>query len=124
MANIYENAHVTLCATASAGDHGGCYSTTPSHRQPRKLSICKRDGIEYEVYIRCGLDEQDIPAWSDAVRGANPGRFPLMTRGWAYRRLVHFTRGELMWECSELADCECSQDEFGRGSTFMHHRSE
>lgn len=130
MANIYENAYVTLCAIASSSDHGGCYSATPFHWQPRKLSIRKRDGIEYEVYIRRGLDEQHIPAWHNAVMGSNARRFPLMTRGWAYQerllsqRLVHFTAGELMWECSELSDCECFQGELRTRSPFMQFHSE
>ena len=126
MANIYENAHVTLCATASSSDDGGCYLATPFRWQPRKLSIRKRDGIEYEVYIRYGLDKLHIPDWATANIESNPRLFPLMTRGWIYqerllsRRLVHFAAGELMWECSELTDCECSRGERGESSPFMH----
>jgi hypothetical protein len=130
MADIYENAYVTLCATTSLSDDGGCYSSTPLPWQPQKLRIRKRDGIEYDVYIRMGIDEQHIPAWGDTRMKILANHFPLMTRGWCYQerllsqRLVHFAMGELMWECAELSDCACSQGELGKRSPYMESNSE
>lgn len=130
MANIYENAYVTLCATTSSGDDSGCYSTTPLLWQPQKVRIRKRDGIEYNVYIRRGIYDQHIPPWANARAEVFAGHFPLMTRGWCYQErllsqcLVHFGLGELMWECAELSDCACSQGELGKRSPYMASRSE
>jgi hypothetical protein len=39
--------------------------------------------------------------------------WPLLNRGWVYqeqllsRRMLHFTRNELIWECLETTQCEC-----------------
>lgn len=39
--------------------------------------------------------------------------WPTLTRGWVYqeqllsRRILHFTRNELIWECLEATQCEC-----------------
>lgn len=49
----------------------------------------------------------DFPSRSD---------FPLLTRAWCFQerllspRLLHFTKGEIMWECGELSTCECDSN--------------
>jgi hypothetical protein len=129
MASIYENAYVTLCATASLNDHFGCYYDVPSCWREEKLQVAKRDGKKYEVYIRFDLEKQHVPAWHDALGGRNATRFPLMARAWTYqerllsRRLVHFMKGEIMWECSELSDCQCTQGDMEKRSPFMQYHS-
>jgi hypothetical protein len=130
IADIYENAYVTLCATASSSDDGGCYSSIPPHWMPQKILARKRDGTEYEVYIRQELDKRHIPPWCMATGGIYRSNFPLMTRAWAYQerllspRLVHFAMGEVMWECSELSLCECFQRETDRPSPFLEMNTE
>jgi hypothetical protein len=70
-----------------------------------------------------------IPYWDEGFKGSNAERFPLLTRRWAFqerllsRRLLHFSEGELMWECLELSDCECFQGEPGDRSPFMPFHS-
>ena len=126
MANIYENAYVTLCATASFSDDGGCYLPHPLHRSLRWISVAKRDGTNYEVYVRHQVEERHIPDWDRATRENMRRSFPLMTRAWAFQerllspRLIHFTAGEMMWECSELSTCECSR---GKHSPFIRYNS-
>ncbi|KXX78515.1 Heterokaryon incompatibility protein 6, OR allele [Madurella mycetomatis] len=113
MADIYGNAHLTICATASAGSDGGCYLPTPEFWRPHKIMPLGPDKKEYTVYVRGHLDERHVPDWSQASRGAHPRNFPLLTRAWAFQerllspRLVHFAAGEIMWECFEASDCEC-----------------
>jgi hypothetical protein len=127
MASIYATAVVTLCATASSHDDGGCYSAPPPIWRPHEFRISTRDGIEYEVYMRCDLDQRHIPEWHQASTNSYAPNLPLMSRGWTYqerplsRRLVHFVAGEVMWECSELSDCGCFQGEIGRSAYMKFH---
>lgn len=50
--------------------------------------------------------------------------WPLLSRGWVYqeqllsRRMLHFTRNELIWECLETTQCEC-----GWYDSNMRHQS-
>jgi hypothetical protein len=111
MADIYQNAYVTLCATASSSDDGGLYLSTPQYWIPRSIPVRKRDGVEYEIQIRHEMAERHFPPYLDAARTTK--EFPLLTRAWTYQerllspRLVYFTAGEVMWECSEVSACEC-----------------
>jgi hypothetical protein len=130
MADIYGNAYVTLCATASHSDDGGCYRHTPNHLIPRKITARDRSGREFQVYVRDHIQLRHIPPWYRATEGSNPQLFPLMTRAWTYQerllspRLIHFAAGELMFECSMLSACECHRNGYGGNSTFMHHHAE
>jgi len=69
---------------------------------------------EYDVYVETHLNDSHIPYWSQSHLDDNRNSFPLMTRDWALQerllssRLVHFTRGEVMWECLEFSTCQCS----------------
>jgi hypothetical protein len=107
MAHIYGNAYVTLCATASVSDNGGCYLQPPHALRSRKINVRRCDGKEYEVYVYHNLPHINWESFGDHL-------FPLMERGWAFQerllspRLVHFVAGELLWECGELSDCGCN----------------
>ncbi|KAI3317670.1 heterokaryon incompatibility protein-domain-containing protein [Xylariaceae sp. AK1471] len=117
MADIYENAHLTLCATASADDDGGLHGQAPQNVRPQKVIVNGRDGIEYTIFVRTELGDRHLPlpaslggfSWQDS----RDVYFPLLTRAWVLqerllsRRLLHFAWGELLWECSELMACGC-----------------
>jgi hypothetical protein len=111
MADIYKNAYVTLCATASASDDGGLYLSTPQYWTPRSILVRKEDNLEYEIHIRHQMAERHFQTDRDPARKSK--EFPLLARAWTYQerllspRLVHFTAGEVMWECSEVSACEC-----------------
>ena len=129
MAIIYENAYLTICATASATDNGGMYSVIPRNLSPRKLRVVTAFGTAYEVYVRFDLQRQHFSHWGDVADGPSSRWFPLLTRAWTYqerllsRRLVHFARGEVMWECSELSACQCCQRDLAKQSPYMHDKS-
>jgi Heterokaryon incompatibility protein (HET) len=128
MPNIYENAYITLCATGSSDDSKGCYLPASYNEMPQKIHIKKKDGPEYDVYFRCHLASGHPPSWT--VLGFRGRYFPLMSRAWAYQerlmspRLVHFAHGNLLWECSELSDCECYPGETEGDSPHMSHLRE
>ena len=125
MAEIYANAVLTICATSAANDNGGLYLETPENWLPQRVRIEGEDKQEYEVYVRYDLDDRHIPGWESTAMKDIATNFPLLTRAWTYQerllspRLVHFTKGELMWECSELSDCECWQSQDAEPSPYM-----
>ncbi|OCL08305.1 HET-domain-containing protein [Glonium stellatum] len=113
MASIYQNSYITIAATKSADDHGGCYSTASpfdlDYPLTMKLSEKVSQATLLQVYVREKIlhfdDMQDVNAST---------AYPLLTRGWAYQerllapRVLHFCQKELVWECQEFTRCECS----------------
>ncbi|KAK3386564.1 heterokaryon incompatibility protein-domain-containing protein [Podospora didyma] len=133
MCDIYRNSYLTLCATSSAHDNAGCYSTATSGSvtrlsTPIELIFPTPDGASQTrtVYV-CAENSLCATHWQDTFwtpnmdmnRHARHKRkdfspiFPLLSRAWAFQerllspRLVHFTCGELRWECTEWSSCEC-----------------
>ncbi|KAH6605549.1 hypothetical protein Trco_004702 [Trichoderma cornu-damae] len=130
MASIYTNAELTVAASwcdkaeqRLFRDHSG--------PQEAAVDVAEMDG--QSIFIRrrkphftwSGIES----SWSDISAAENPEvRWPLLTRGWVYqeqllsRRMLHFTRNELIWECLETTRCECgwydnnARDEWVRGS--------
>lgn len=99
MADIYENAHVTIAATRSADSSGGCYS----RRHPKHLA---KSVPGYEG-VFASLEPPGLPVdltWSDAIP-AIPLNLPLLERGWVYqemrlsRRVLHFCDEQVVWIC-------------------------
>lgn len=125
MANIYESAFITLCATASTNDDGGCYSDVPDNLRQREVTAKTRDGTEYTIYVRDQLNDGHIFGWTQGIGLPTTWSplFPLVARGWTFQerllslRLVHFTAGELMWECNELSACECQPGTAQKGGS-------
>lgn len=94
MRDIYQNAHVTLAATASADGTGGCYRRCP----PQKGKLCFARGTN----LMYDLTNEETP---------------LLSRGWVLQerllspRVVHFMPDEVAWECRQTETCECRRAE-------------
>lgn len=108
MADIYENAHLTISATCcpnprqslfGRGDTGYGGEEKALHRsEDGTLLLASREPIEVghhrEFYERA---EEDL----------------LETRGWCFqesrlsRRMISFTSKELQWQCRQSRKCEC-----------------
>ncbi|KAK4679738.1 hypothetical protein QC764_206790 [Podospora pseudoanserina] len=111
---IYENSHLTLCATASEDDNGGFYGDVPTERRPKEITVKGPDGTDYELLVRTDLSNRHLPLpWGVDHHENRRKYFPLLTRAWVFqerllsRRLLHFTKEELLFECAELITCEC-----------------
>jgi hypothetical protein len=133
MATIYENAHLTICATGSMDDNGGLYHTVPQSLRPRELEVQKKNGSSYVIFVEFDAQDRHIPDWYMVTNRKAAVDFPLMARGWTYqerllsRRLIHFSKAELTWECSEISQCQCCSGNSDlldrRGSPYMRHNS-
>jgi hypothetical protein len=104
MASIYQNATLTLAATSSCDSTGGCFVKTSPRYQSRKWNFTDAENNAYEIHTRSPLYHSEFSQW----------RLPLSTRAWAFQervlspRVLHFTENELIWECLQQINCECS----------------
>jgi len=108
MGSIYENAFITLAAAGAADDDGGLFFETP------KLRF---NGItpSGEIWHAEAFHVIEHNKWTLAEASQ---MCPLATRGWVFqerilsRRMLHFGRQELSWECKEEIACECQANNF------------
>lgn len=95
MADIYENAYITIAATKSASSSGGCYSNTPNKYIARPIPGYKNAFSRFQLP---GLPNH----WEDFGRRKD---LPLFNRGWIYQemrlshRVLHFCAQEVIWVC-------------------------
>ena len=102
MADIYENAYLTIAATASCNSNGGCFTGPKNTFKARKLNSSSLHVAEWHqgdrlVQLR---NIRTLCYW------------PLMTRAWVFQertvssRVVHFTDIQLLWECHSMMRSE------------------
>ena len=108
MASIYENAFLTIGATSTESDEEAFLQPL---RTPLMLRVRTSEGTLEDIYVQpAGRPEDELPT-----------RQPLWGRAWCYqerllsRRMLHFTRRELWWECRGKSDCECGRLSFHHG---------
>lgn len=109
MGSIYENSIITLAATSSKNGDGGFFHPEESDHE---LFRSTKDIAECSIRVRC-----DDFCYMGRMRPLDPDMYPIMYRGWCYqerllaRRVLHFGRQELFWECKSLTTCECQLHE-------------
>lgn len=123
MADTYQNATLTLAATASSSDSHGCFPES--------------QGLDSDVEIKLPYN---VPECRIAVREplrhwdtANPRQikdpFPLLSRGWVFQerllspRILHLCEQELVWECRRLCICECGGLEGGQSRNGIQYEA-
>ncbi|KAI1131010.1 heterokaryon incompatibility protein-domain-containing protein [Nemania abortiva] len=110
MCDVYSQAALTVAATNSPNSDHGLYSTLSPDFQSHEFSIVLTDGIRIPVWGR-----RPIPHFAAAESRTRPDfeSPPLLQRGWVLqerllsRRVVHFVRNEVAWECLHLSGCQC-----------------
>jgi hypothetical protein len=111
MADIFENAFITIAATKAGDSSSGCYSQT----EPEFLASLI-PGYR-DVYIR--QQPPEYPTHWAELDGSMA--WPLLNRGWIYQemrlssRVLHFCSQEVMWECQTARKSEsgCSDEDLG-----------
>jgi hypothetical protein len=105
MGDIYQNAYLTLAATAASNDSEGYFSVQGKQAQEFRLHPKNRDG---SIMVR-----EKIQHWQTRSARLSVKLFPVLTRGWVLQerylspRTLHFCSHELVWECLEDMTCEC-----------------
>jgi hypothetical protein len=127
MASVYQNAFLTIAASASSSMDGGCYSSSPDCRYEIKIS--DPEVTATSIYARrelchIGHGSHNLPI----------PQLPLLQRGWVYQerllssRVIYFSHGEIGWECMEGTTCECGRykrygvEVFDKWSTKAYHK--
>ncbi|KAK3684335.1 heterokaryon incompatibility protein-domain-containing protein [Podospora appendiculata] len=111
MANVYENAFVTIAATSSRDSDGGLFS---EQRLRQELISGQRYGADGTPYLIAAVEEVPHPKPTDGMQELLKN-WPLLTRGWVLQerllspRVIHFAYPEMLWECRELSSCECGR---------------
>jgi len=98
MARIYQNGRVTITASRSDGSSGGCFADCSDHL-PKSLVVNKNG----ETHHACARKKVEHGGW------------PVLSRGWIFQerllspRVLHFGHAEVVWECFEALQCQCSR---------------
>ena len=101
MASIYQNGFLTIAASRASGDNDGCFSVGAEKYMSRQIKFDDLNGSEYILHTRPVLPHDD-------------NRSPLFHRAWFFQqwllspRVIQYTDSELVWECTEMKQCECS----------------
>ncbi|KAG8665371.1 hypothetical protein FPOAC2_10449 [Fusarium poae] len=124
MASIYNNAYLVLAASqAGESSHGFLerkdidLETTVQLDPKNSIKVAEiknPDSTTSEIYSR--------PISTDPTSGKSRHRWkittsPLNQRGWVLqenilaRRIIHFTKSEMIWECVQCLKCECMEIE-------------
>ena len=114
MADIYENAYLTLAATKSRDGSGGCFAETDAKY------IAKLVPGYQHIFVR-----QEVPKfpshWTDFEPPAGRhGEWPLLNRAWVYQemrlspRVLHFCAEEAVWVCrtAQRSESGCNDADF------------
>lgn len=112
MANIYENAYLTIAATSSRDPNGGLFSP---QRLRQELLCGRRFGADGAPYLVSAVEDVPHPKPRDESVKPLVRNWPLLTRGWVFQerllspRVMHFGYPEMFWECRETSLCECGR---------------
>ncbi|KAI1413140.1 HET-domain-containing protein [Hypoxylon sp. FL1857] len=113
MADIYENAYLTIAATKSTDGTGGCYSSA----DPETVSC--RPIVENLVYCR-----KKPPEFNQFYRRMN---WPLLSRAWVYQemrlspRVLHFGSEEVIWQCRTCRRSESRSNDSDAPTTLTYN---
>ncbi|KAI8951691.1 heterokaryon incompatibility protein-domain-containing protein [Xylaria longipes] len=110
MCNVYSQAALTVAATNSPNSHHGLHSTLSPAFQSHELSMVLTDGTNLPVWCRRPIPHFENNETHNMREVETP---PLLQRGWVLqerllsRRVVHFARNEVAWECLHMSECQC-----------------
>ncbi|KAI0837687.1 HET-domain-containing protein [Hypoxylon sp. FL0890] len=113
MAEIYENAYLTIAATKSTDGAGGCYASA----DPETVSC--RPVVENLVYCR-----KRPPEFNQFYRQRN---WPLLSRAWVYQemrlspRVLHFGSEEVLWQCRTCRRSESRSNDSDAPTTLTYN---
>ena len=131
MSSIYGDAHLVIGADGAKGAEEGFLRDSPEynsmHADAKSALVAVVDDDQADVYVSecpehydtCSLLNRAISSeqHEDVVEN------PLSQRAWTFqeqllaRRMVHFTKEEMVWECKSRHRCECTQFDDSRQRT-------
>jgi hypothetical protein len=111
MAEVYQNAALTISADGAANGSQGLFEPSINRAVEETILRPRRHSADSTpVYVR----ETTLTRYGSHVHViSSMDDEPLRGRAWALQewllstRVVHFTRGEILWECGETQYCKC-----------------
>jgi hypothetical protein len=100
MADVYENAHLTIAATWSTDSNTGLFPSTPNQYQAHKLERSRLHVRKPPPRFPINMEEQVF--WQQNGWGK---AWPLLQRAWVYQerrlspRILHYGEHQIRWEC-------------------------
>ena len=97
MGQYYQYANLTIAASAAVSASCGLFGSRPKVSQPKQIQFRDSDGSLYPLVAQ----RRNIRLWTDTIDDLGP----LSERGWTFQehalsgRIIHFTEGEMIWEC-------------------------
>lgn len=131
MASIYEGATVVLAATASVDGRGGCLFTRDKHIEVQGKS---HDGVPYSFFARKAVphvifnSDLRVERLEKGPTELTARPYPLFKRAWCFQerllatRMLHFTKGEMVFECLSEMNCECGRLRRFTGDTLRRSK--
>jgi hypothetical protein len=122
MGEIYRNAVLTISAANASHVGFGCFHNRPETRTFKNR--LRNEGSPGQVMIRepcCHTNLYNSPRTEE--------EWPLFRRAWCLQerlmstRVIHFAAGELLWECSSSAACECGHMDVETTSKLRYDRA-
>jgi hypothetical protein len=111
MASVYGDSYLVIAATRSSDGEGGCYS-----ERMRSHEILPGPGTSQEYAVISRPELEHVPWKSGMIEYLDRvGEFPLLSRCWCYqeqllgRRVLHFAKEEMIWDCMTGITCECGK---------------
>lgn len=113
MASVYGEANLVISATCGANGNDGIYPPQDAFRYLNLPVAGDPVTIPVRSYKPGDWDHQTwrFGSWNTS----SDLDLPLHTRAWTFqerllaKRIVHFTRMELIWECWTSSSCECGE---------------
>ena len=106
MASVYKYAYLVIAATSSKNGDDGCL-------RPRVPSYDLSDPVNGSFHVQRQMSHFTISGWQ-----ADSIDMPLLVRAWCFqerllaRRILHYMKREMMWECQKEVWCECQTIQF------------
>ena len=118
MASIYSGSYITIAATASDSDTGGCFRKATNDRYGHGIEIYNDTDTIFTVRVRAqkqthwmAIPRQMMCEDTCGDLGDDPP--PLFTRAWCFQelllspRVIRFDEWEIAWCCRETERCSC-----------------
>ncbi|KAL2015711.1 hypothetical protein VTK56DRAFT_4907 [Thermocarpiscus australiensis] len=122
MTEVYQNAVLTISADGATDSRQGLFQPVGRRAFPNAVEISSSGMANgSELYARLtDLSASEEPVHLVYLKKDNP----LRDRAWTFQewllssRIIHFTVGEVLWECNTLQRCECQTTQSGTSGGF------
>ncbi|PKS12654.1 hypothetical protein jhhlp_000862 [Lomentospora prolificans] len=108
MADVYGNAYLSISAAGAASSNEGCFAARPPAQLSMTVGAVNFQGFTQNIMARRCINHGFVGPYVPEETET-----PLWTRAWTLqerllpRRVIHYCKRELVWECRSLTDCEC-----------------